>query len=575
MTLFPKKIKLAALALALLAFSGCEPKLDAPTPQKGEADFTRYVALGNSLTAGYNDGALHREGQLNASYAHMMSEQFAAVGGGEFKTPLMPEGPGNNGSGMAKLVLANLGGNLLPVPDPQGPSEMTNVASEGPFQNMGVPGARSFHLVAPGYGSAAGNPFFRRFATSATTSVVQDAAAQAPTFFSLWIGNNDVLGYALAGGESDEITPTGTFNAAIDGIVGGLQQAGATGGVIANIPNILKIPYFNTVTWNAFALDAAQAEQLNAGLRVQVAQNARPTVEAGVTAAVRAQVRPQVVDAVRAQVTQAVTAQVRASVAAQVREQVYQEALAGGASEADANAAADSFMDSEAGTAAVDAQMSSEAVQAQIESLVNAQMEDPATQALIDQQLDQQMQSPEVQALIAEQVEIQLEALLAGLPTFSEGPNPFILEDTGEQLGFRLATEDDLLLLDALLFVQDPNNAGVPIPDEMVLDLEEQQNITAAIAAYNDKLQSVAQSNNYAFADIAGFFDDIQTGFSYDAVSYSTTFVTGGAFSLDAIHLTPRGAALVANEFIEAINAKYNASVSTVNVNDYEGIGFP
>jgi hypothetical protein len=34
-----------------------------------------------------------------------------------------------------------------------------------------------------------------------TTSVVAYAAAQAPTFFSLWIGNNDVLGYATTGGD--------------------------------------------------------------------------------------------------------------------------------------------------------------------------------------------------------------------------------------------------------------------------------------------------------------------------------------------------------------------------------------
>jgi hypothetical protein len=30
-------------------------------------------------------------------------------------------------------------------------------------------------------------------------------AAQAPTFFSLWIGNNDVLGYATTGGDGSSI----------------------------------------------------------------------------------------------------------------------------------------------------------------------------------------------------------------------------------------------------------------------------------------------------------------------------------------------------------------------------------
>ncbi len=46
---------------------------------------------------------------------------------------------------------------------------------------MGVPGAKSYHLVASGYGSAVNlslgkaNPYFVRFATSATTSVLADA----------------------------------------------------------------------------------------------------------------------------------------------------------------------------------------------------------------------------------------------------------------------------------------------------------------------------------------------------------------------------------------------------------------
>jgi hypothetical protein len=33
--------------------------------------------------------------------------------------------------------------------------------------------------------------------------------SQKPTFFSLWIGNNDVLGYATTGGDgTDPITPS-------------------------------------------------------------------------------------------------------------------------------------------------------------------------------------------------------------------------------------------------------------------------------------------------------------------------------------------------------------------------------
>lgn len=104
-----------------------------------------------------------------------------------------------------------------------------------PFQNLGVPGAKSFHLVYSGYGNPAGiatktaNPYYARFASTPTATVVGDAMAQSPTFFSLWIGNNDTLGYATSGGDAtlDQITPTATFNAAYGAIVTTLTSKGA------------------------------------------------------------------------------------------------------------------------------------------------------------------------------------------------------------------------------------------------------------------------------------------------------------------------------------------------------------
>jgi hypothetical protein len=56
---------------------------------------------------------------------------------------------------------------------------------------------------------------------------------------------------------------------------------------------------------------------------------------------------------------------------------------------------------------------------------------------------------------------------------------------------------------------------------------------------------------------------------------YSNQFITGGFFSLDGIHPTPRASAIVANAFIKAINAQYGASVPLANVNDYNGVVFP
>ncbi len=65
------------------------------------------------------------------------------------------------------------------------------------------------------------------------------------------------------------------------------------------------------------------------------------------------------------------------------------------------------------------------------------------------------------------------------------------------------------------------------------------------------------------------------SGISWDGVKYTAKFVSGGAFSLDGVHLTGRGYGVIANEFITAINATYNSSLPLVDPNKYSGVTLP
>src|SRR5690606_22536074 len=104
------------------------------------ADFTTYVALGNSLTAGYADGTLSRSGQSH-SYPAILAEQFRMAGGGDFKQPLLP---GDAGWPSAKLVLGNTVGcdglASLKAVAYQGMMDTSgsimNIAAQGPFNNV-------------------------------------------------------------------------------------------------------------------------------------------------------------------------------------------------------------------------------------------------------------------------------------------------------------------------------------------------------------------------------------------------------------------------------------------------------
>ena len=256
--------------------ASCKPEINDFTPSSGNADFTSFVAIGNSLTAGYAAGALFKSGQ-EVSFARIIAQQMAYAGGsGHFNIPLMPT---EDGVGIAevtetgmilrtKLVMGYskdcLGNvSLGPVPANPNPDQLelykeltTSVAAQGPFNNVAVPGIRITHLFIPGLGLF--NPFYGRFAQNpATDRLIDEPAKVNPTFFSFWLGNNDILDYAGSGGLKP-ITPVegdvGTgFRASYTAALQTLLQV-VSKGIVANIPDVTSIPFFTTVPYNAIVL---------------------------------------------------------------------------------------------------------------------------------------------------------------------------------------------------------------------------------------------------------------------------------------------------------------------------------
>ena len=229
-----------------------------PTPGRGSADFTRYVAVGNSLTAGFADGGLYRDSQLN-SYPNMLAGQFATVGGGSFTQPLFTEAQAA-GSGYSKLIrvpsladptsiitaIGQVAPGAVRGTNPNGGVLYTRFTDAN--QNLGVPGIRTADILTVGYGSAAGNSYFERLVTDPTTTYFQYVSNNLTnaTFFSCWLGNNDVLGYATSGGTTP-ITPTALFTTNFTAIMNKLTEGGRKG-VVVGIPGIIAAPYFSTLS---------------------------------------------------------------------------------------------------------------------------------------------------------------------------------------------------------------------------------------------------------------------------------------------------------------------------------------
>jgi lysophospholipase L1-like esterase len=450
-----KKILFFILSLALL--SACKQKINEFNADKGSADFTRYVAIGNSLTAGYADGALYKSGQLY-SIPNLIAGQLQTVGNKSFVQPIVPSEYGVGYPGATpKFILGYVTDctntiSLSPELDFSG--AMAPLQPVGyPVDNFGIPGAKSFHLLAPGYGNMAGlltgtaNPYYVRFASSissTTLTVLQDILARNPSFFTMWLGDNDALAYALAGGVKESLTPAPVFQSVMDTILHYVTLNGSKG-VIATIPNVTTIPFFTTVPYNGLYLSRQSlCDSINGGMMA------------------------------------------------------YQ------------------------------------------------------------------------------------------LPyRYHVGYNPFLMEDStvaNPMFKVRQMRPGELVLMTV---PQDSMKCGgmgiisshrhIPfgIPNQFVLDSIEIAAIQAAIVQYNTIIRNLATKYNLGLADMNARMLDLQKGVKWDGISLNATFVTGGAFSLDGIHMNPRGCALAANYFIEAINAKYGSTVPLVDITKYHGIIFP
>jgi lysophospholipase L1-like esterase len=495
-------MKLTTAVVTCTAIVACSdydvstPPLNSGTPSAGDADFSNFVSIGDSLTAGYADGTLYLLGQQH-SYPNTLAQQFAAVGGGAFAQPETND---------------NIGGLLFnDVPDPDfGPRLVLNTETEMPeqlagtpttdalsfelngmtFNNMGIPAMRSFHMFAYGYGDPTGlldtpptaNPYYVRFAVSpdASSRVLDDIVTQAPSFITLWLGSNDVIWYGFEGGtgnpacdpniscQQNDITDPDQFAAALTAMLAGITGSNpGMQGVLMNVPDVTTIPYFTVVPYNPVPLDQATADILNA---------AYTAYNAGLDAA-----------------------------------------LAGN------------------------------------------------FPGLTQEEVDRRKIS------------------------FTSGQNAVVILDEGltdltsinaALVNMRQATAEDLIPLEKSQIIgtlanpSDPNSAwgvGVPLQDEHVLIPSEIQAMVDAVNAYNDAIEAAADADpNMVLLDVNKLFADLMaSGIDYGTGAVTADFATGGFFSLDGIHPTGRGYAIIANSLIDTINSSFNANVFKVDPGAY------
>ncbi|MDX1675421.1 MAG: hypothetical protein R3314_11560, partial [Longimicrobiales bacterium] len=173
-------------------------------PAGGEL-FKRYVALGNSVTTGFQSGGVNLQLQADAYPVLLAAKANAPFGIPELAMPGCPPplvGP------LTSTRIDTVSCNLRTFDAPN------------PVQNLAVPGANTGDISDPlGTGT-----LLNTLILGGRTQIgaMQDAE---PTLVSVWIGNNDALGATLSGDPS-ALTPVATFEAEYDEIVAGITTAG-------------------------------------------------------------------------------------------------------------------------------------------------------------------------------------------------------------------------------------------------------------------------------------------------------------------------------------------------------------
>ncbi len=442
-----KKLITLILSVAVLVvlYYGCEDRtnLTGPKPVSGNANLTTLVTIGNSLTAGYQSGSLYESAQLY-SYGNLIAKQVGA----KFEQPLISDPGIGERMEIKSFDLANNELNIIYDTKQGSP---INTSYKNPYNNLGIPGALLYDILnatssttcASYLVTKSPNPYFDIILRGKGTQFDQ-AKALHPTFVTLWIGNNDILGYATAGGTT-QFTPTSTFTALYSQLADSIASLGAKV-VVANIPDVAAIPYFTTVG-TFLALETPWGLLKLSGAPGIFYQKSGETVASGI---------------------------------------------------------ADSL------------------------------------------------------SLLTGQVLFTLPGLVYA-PLIGKPTGQFY-RDHGIALPKGIDTTKP--------FGLNPQN---PWPDALTLDPSEISTVESTTADYNNTIASLASKYGFGLVDINSIFNSIRQkdftgGVYFNGVHFTTTYLTGGLFGLDGIHPTDQGQTIIANDFINVINAKFNAHIPLIDV---------
>ena len=231
----------ASLLLAAPLVTGCrtDESLASPDLSNNGGLLTRYVAMGNSITAGFQSGGINDSTQ-QLSYAAVFARQAHAP---YFYASL-------NRPGCPAPLTSNTAQTRVDNQPPTAPCAL-RAQDRFPFlSNVAVPSANVLDALTNSDPGSRPNAL-TTFILGGRTQV--EAMAEAhPTFVSVWLGNNDVLGSLVSSanpGDPALVTPEAAFEASytriLDSITASNPDAKAA---LLGVPDVTETPFVSTGT---------------------------------------------------------------------------------------------------------------------------------------------------------------------------------------------------------------------------------------------------------------------------------------------------------------------------------------
>ena len=167
-----------------------------------------------------------------------------------------------------------------------------------------------------------------------------------------------------------------------------------------------------------------------------------------------------------------------------------------------------------------------------------------------------------------------------GMPhiQFKAGRNGFVIADASSPGGYRQLHAGEYITLGVPLDSMKCYKYGLMVNvvnNRYVLDSAEVVQCQQTRQAMNAIIVQKASQYNLALADINTYMQQLPQVILADGVLMNSTFVSGNFFSLDGYHPTEKGYALLANQFIRAINTRYGSTLPLIHCTDCRGVLFP